>query len=140
MNIGDAAKATGLSSKTIRYYESIDLIAADRMENGYRSYTEAHVHKLRFVQRARGLGFSIDDCRALPSLYEDKHRASAEVKNIAQKHLEDIEGKISELQDLQETLSHLIEHCAGDHRPDCPIMDGLSGAQNEVFGKAPKLQ
>ena len=140
MNIGDAAKATGLSSKTIRYYESIDLIAADRMENGYRSYTEAHVHKLRFVQRARGLGFSIDDCRALLSLYEDKHRASAEVKNIAQKHLEDIEGKISELQDLQETLSHLIEHCAGDHRPDCPIMDGLSGEQYEVFGKVPKLQ
>ncbi|MBV40009.1 MAG: Cu(I)-responsive transcriptional regulator [Rhodospirillaceae bacterium] len=140
MNIGDAAKATGLSSKTIRYYESIDLIAAARMENGYRSYTEAHVHKLRFVQRARGLGFSIDDCRALLSLYEDKHRASAEVKNIAQKHLEDIEGKISELQDLQETLSHLIEHCAGDHRPDCPIMDGLSGEQHEVFGKAPKLQ
>ena len=140
MNIGDAAKATGLSSKTIRYYESIDLITADRMENGYRSYTEAHVHKLRFVQRARGLGFSIDDCRALLSLYEDKHRASAEVKNIAQKHLEDIEGKIRELQDLQETLSHLIEHCAGDHRPDCPIMDGLSGEQYEVFGKVPKLQ
>ena len=90
MNIGDAAKATGLSSKTIRYYESIDLIAADRQENGYRTYTDAHVHKLRFVQRARGLGFSIDDCRALLSLYQDKHRASAEVKNIAQKHLEEI--------------------------------------------------
>ena len=139
MNIGDAAKATGLSSKTIRYYESIDLIAADRQENGYRTYTDAHVHKLRFVQRARGLGFSIDDCRALLSLYQDKHRASAEVKNIAQKHLEEIEGKIAELQDLQQTLSHLVEHCAGDHRPDCPIMDGLSGELHEAPAKVAKL-
>ncbi len=139
MNIGDAAKATGLSSKTIRYYESIDLVAADRLENGYRSYSDAHVHKLRFVQRARGLGFSIDDCRALLSLYEDEHRASAEVKSIAQKHLEDIEAKISELQNLQQTLSHLVEHCAGDHRPDCPIMDGLSGEGGEASAKAPKL-
>jgi Cu(I)-responsive transcriptional regulator len=139
MNIGDAAKATGLSSKTIRYYESIDLIIADRLLNGYRTYTNAHIHKLRFVQRARGLGFSIDDCRALLSLYEDKKRASAEVKSIAQKHLEEIEAKINELQDLQETLSHLVEHCAGDHRPDCPIMDGLSGEDDKTPAKTQKL-
>ena len=132
MNIGDAAKATGLSSKTIRYYESIALVVADRMANGYREYEDMHVHKLRFVQRARGLGFSIEDCRALLSLYEDQNRASAEVKNIAKKHLSEIEAKITELQNLQKTLSHLVEDCAGDHRPDCPIMDGLSGTQHET--------
>ncbi len=127
MNIGDAAKATGLPPKTIRYYEDIKLVIADRLENGYRTYSDAHIHKLRFVQRARGLGFSIDDCRALLSLYEDRNRASAEVKGIARKHLRDIEAKISELQNLQETLSHLVAHCAGDHRPDCPIIDDLAG-------------
>ena len=108
MNIGDAAKATGLSAKTIRYYEGINLVVADRSGNGYRNYFDAHIHKLRFVQRARRLGFSIDVCRALLSLYEDRNRASAEVKSIAQKHLEEIEAKIAELQNLQQTLSHLI--------------------------------
>ncbi len=139
MNIGDAAKATNLSPKTIRYYESINLVIADRLSNGYRDYADAHIHKLRFVQRARGLGFSIEDCRALLSLYEDRNRASAEVKNIAQKHLEEIEAKINELQDLQETLSHLVAHCAGDHRPDCPIMDGLSGTVHETAKGTSKL-
>jgi Cu(I)-responsive transcriptional regulator len=139
MNIGDAAKATKLSPKTIRYYESINLVIADRLTNGYRDYADTHIHKLRFVQRARGLGFSIEDCRALLSLYEDRNRASAEVKNIAQKHLEEIEAKINELQGLQETLSHLVAHCAGDHRPDCPIMDGLSGTHYETPNVAPKL-
>ncbi len=132
MNIGDAAKATSLSPKTIRYYESINLVVGDRLTNGYRNYADAHIHKLRFVQRARGLGFSIDDCRALLSLYEDQNRASAEVKNIAKKHLQEIEAKISELQGLRETLSHLVAHCAGDHRPDCPIMDGLSGVLHDT--------
>ena len=139
MNIGDAAKATGLSPKTIRYYESIDLVIGDRLTNGYRDYADAHIHKLRFVQRARSLGFSIDDCRTLLSLYEDQNRASAEVKNVARKHLEEIEAKITELQDLQETLSHLVEHCAGDERPDCPIMDGLSGALIEGPKNVPKI-
>lgn len=139
MNIGDAAKATSLSPKTIRYYESISLVVADRLTNGYRDYGEAHIHKLRFVQRARGLGFSIEDCRALLSLYEDQNRASAEVKNIALKHLAAIDAKISELQGLQDTLSHLVEHCAGDHRPDCPIIDGLSGDLRETPKKAQNL-
>ena len=128
MNIGDAAKATGLPAKTIRYYEDIELVVANRSLNGYRNYSDAQIHKLRFVQRARSLGFSIDDCRTLLSLYEDRNRASAEVKNIAQKHLREIEAKLNELQNLQDILSHLIEHCAGDHRPDCPIIDDLSGA------------
>ena len=91
------------------------------------------------MQRARSLGFSIDDCRTLLSLYEDQNRASAEVKNVARKHLEEIEAKITELQDLQETLSHLVEHCAGDDRPDCPIMDGLSGALIEGPKNVPKI-
>ena len=139
MNIGDAAKATSLSPKTIRYYESINLVVGDRLTNGYRNYADTHIHKLRFVQRARGLGFSIDNCRALLSLYEDQNRASAEVKNIAQKHLQEIEAKIDELQALRDTLSHLVEHCAGDHRPDCPIMDGLSGADQDTAGDGPSL-
>jgi len=139
MNISDAAKATNLSPKTIRYYESIYLIVADRLANGYRDYIDAHIHKLRFVQRSRSLGFSIDDCRTLLSLYEDQNRASAEVKNIARKHLEEIGAKITELQDLQETLSHLVEHCAGDHRPDCPIMDGLSGTLIDSPNNVPKI-
>jgi Cu(I)-responsive transcriptional regulator len=139
MNIGDAAKATGLSAKTIRYYEGINLVVADRSGNGYRNYSDAHIHKLRFVQRARRLGFSIDVCRALLSLYEDRNRASAEVKSIAQKHLEEIEAKIAELQNLQQTLSHLIDHCAGDDRPDCPIIDDLAGEFHEPAPDGRKL-
>jgi len=139
MNIGDAAKATGLSAKTIRYYEGINLVVADRSGNGYRNYSDAHIHKLRFVRRARRLGFSIDVCRALLSLYQDRNRASSEVKSIAKKHLGEIEVKIIELQNLQETLSHLIDHCAGDDRPDCPIMDGLSGDFNETAADDRKL-
>ena len=139
MNIGDAAKATGLTAKTIRYYEGINLVVADRSENGYRNYSAAHVHKLRFVQRARRLGFSIDICRTLLSLYEDQNRASAEVKSIAKKHLEEIEAKIVELQNLQQTLSHLVEHCAGDQRPDCPIMDDLAGDFREMPDTGRKL-
>lgn len=127
MNIGDAARATGLPAKTIRYYEDIKLVIADRAENGYRNYSDQHIHKLTFVQRARSLGFSILECRTLLSLYEDKQRASAQVKAIAEKHLGEIEAKITELQNLQQTLSHLVEHCAGDHRPDCPIIDDLAG-------------
>ena len=139
MNIGHAAKATGLSAKTIRYYEGIDLVVADRSHNGYRHYSDAHIHKLRFVQRARSLGFSIEECRALLSLYEDRNRASAEVKRIAEKHLDEIETKINELQNLQETLSHLVAHCAGDHRPDCPIMDDLTGEFLEISKDDRKL-
>ncbi len=139
MNIGDAAKATSLPAKTIRYYEDINLVVANRSENGYRNYSEAHIHKLRFVQRARRLGFSIDECRTLLSLYEDQNRASAEVKSIAQKHLMEIEAKLNELQNLQQILSHLIEHCAGDQRPDCPIIDDLSGGHAGGAKEARKL-
>lgn len=127
MNIGDAARATGLPEKTIRYYEDIGLVRPNRESNGYRSFGDTHLHKLRFLGRARALGFSIDDCRTLLALYEDKDRASAEVKTIAARHLSEIERKIADLRAMQDTLTHLVRHCAGDDRPDCPILADLGG-------------
>lgn len=126
MNIGDAAKASGLPVKTIRYYEDIDLVTPDRSENGYRSFGDADVHKLIFLSRSRSLGFTIEDCRTLLSLYEDQARASADVKAVAEDHLKRVDQKIAELQSLRTTLSHLVSCCHGDARPDCPILDGLS--------------
>jgi MerR family copper efflux transcriptional regulator len=127
MNTGQAAKRTGLSVKTIHYYESIGLIIATRKANGYRDYSEILVHKLTFVQRARGLGFTIDECRTLLSLYEDRSRASKDVRDIAQLKLKDIERKLQELQSLHNTLSNLVSACHGDEHPDCPILEGLAG-------------
>lgn len=126
MNIGDVAEASGLPAKTIRYYEDIGLITPLRAANGYRSFRESDLHKLRFLGRARGLGFSIEDCRALLALYENRERASADVKAIARDHLSLIETKIAELHQMQETLAHLVANCAGDDRPDCPILNDLS--------------
>jgi len=127
MNIGEASKLSGLPAKTIRYYEDTGLIAPPaRAENGYRDYTDTDVHKLRFVRHSRGLGFSVDECSQLLSLYEDKGRQSGDVKAIAQKHLTEIEEKIRELQDLRSTLDHLVNTCHGDGRPDCPILEGLA--------------
>lgn len=131
MNVGDAANATGMSVKTLHYYEEIGLVVPKRQGNGYRVYSEIDVHKLNFIHRARSLGFSVDACRTLLSLYEDDGRASADVKAIAQEHLEQIETKIEELQSLHGTLKHLVDHCAGDHRPDCPIIDGLAGEEQD---------
>ena len=130
MNIGQAADASGLATKTIRYYEDIGLVVAQRRQNGYRVYTDEHVHKLRFVQRARSLGFSVEDCRHLLSLYEDRHRSSADVKALATARLAQIERKIAELQSFRSVLSGLIEACSGDERPDCPILDDLASDQH----------
>lgn len=127
MNIGDAATQTGLPAKTIRYYEDIDLIKPQRDENGYRRFRAQDIHKLTFLGRARALGFTIDDCRTLLQLYEDETRASADVKQVAQDHLAQIEIKISDLKAMRDTLSHLVEACAGDDRPDCPILKDLGG-------------
>ncbi len=127
MNISEASQQCGLPAKTIRYYEEIGLVAPGRLANGYRDYREQDLHKLRFLQRSRGLGFSIDDCRLLLSLYEDRNRASADVRQIAKAHLEDIDRKIEELKSLQATLRQLVHQCHGDDRPDCPIIEDLAG-------------
>jgi MerR family copper efflux transcriptional regulator len=126
MNIGDAAVRSGLPAKTIRYYEDIGLVRPARRGNGYRNYDDLDVHKLRFLQRARGLGFSVEECRRLLSLYGNRNRASADVKSLARAHLADIDRKIAELQGLRSTLAHLIHACRGDNRPECPILDDLA--------------
>ncbi len=130
MNIGQAAERAGLPVKTLRYYEEIGLIAPDRQPNGYRDYGEAEVHKLRFLQRARGLGFSIEDCRALLSLYEDRNRASADVKRLALARIDDIDRKLEELKGLRATLDSLARACQGNERPDCPILEDLAGGDS----------
>ncbi|MDF1748798.1 MAG: Cu(I)-responsive transcriptional regulator [Alphaproteobacteria bacterium] len=127
MNISDAATQTGLPAKTIRYYEDISLLVPDRAENGYRNFSDDHIAMLQFLKRARDLGFSIEECRTLLSLYSDANRTSAEVKAIATKHLSDIDEKINILKEMRETLAHLIHCCDGDHRPSCPILNSLAG-------------
>lgn len=126
IGIGEAAAHSGLPTKTIRYYEDIGLIAPARAANGYRAFSARDMHKLDFLARARSLGFSIEDCRALLALYQDDHRASAEVKHIAEEHLARIDAKIADLAALRGTLAHLVHCCAGDDRPDCPILDRLA--------------
>lgn len=126
MNIKEVAARAGLPPKTIRYYEEIGLIRPKRAANGYRSFAAADAAKLTFLAHARGLGFTIEDCRALLALYEDKSRASAEVKKLAESHLDRIAAKIAELRAMQATLSHLVHACAGDNRPDCPILQGIA--------------
>ena len=126
MNIKDVAQKSGIPPKTIRYYEEIGLINPDRSANGYRSFQATDLHKLAFLGRARALGFSIQDCRALLQIYEDESRTSAEVKSIAKHHLEEIDSKIAGLNEMRNTLSVLIEACAGDQRPDCPILESLA--------------
>lgn len=128
MNIGEIADKSGLPAKTIRYYEDIGLVTPRRSDNGYRSFTASDLHKLTFLARARALGFSIEDCRTLLALYEDETRASADVKLVAKQHLARIDDKIAQLQSMRDTLSHLVEECAGDNRPDCPILNDLAKA------------
>ncbi len=127
MNVGDAARRAGLPPKTIRYYEEIGLIAPRRAANGYRDYTGDDVHRLAFLKRARNLGFSIDDCRQLMALYQDRSRASADVRRIASDHVLAIEEKVRELQSMRATLHKLIHACHGDERPDCPILEEMAG-------------
>ena len=128
MNIGEAAAASGLPPKTIRYYEEIGLVGADRRGNNYRDYSETALHNLKFLARARALGFSIEECRQLLSLYADTSRASADVRRLAQAHIAEIETKIAELQAMKGTLAKLVHACQGDHRPECPILEDLAGA------------
>ncbi len=127
MNISDVAARAGLPPKTIRYYEEIGLIKPLRDSNGYRAFRDSDMHKLAFLARARALGFTIENCRALLALWEDKTRASADVRAIAQDHLTQIEAKIADLSAMRDTLSDLVRTCAGNDRPDCPILTQLGG-------------
>ena len=127
MNIGQAAERSGVSAKMIRYYESIDLIAAGRRSDaGYRIYGDNDVHTLRFIRRARSLGFSLEQIRQLLSLWRDPHRASADVKRIAEVHVEELDQRIREMTEMRDTLARLADTCCGDRRPDCPILETLS--------------
>lgn len=128
MNVGQASQRSGLPAKTIRFYEEIGLVAPQRASNGYRDYTSDDVHLLSFLRRARGLGFSIEDCRQLMALYRDKARSSHDVKEIAKSHVTAIDAKIAELQAMRATLNTLITACHGNDRPDCPIIEDLAGA------------
>ena len=126
MNIGQAAKHTGLSAKMIRYYESIDLLPhAGRSESGYRQYSASDLHRLAFIKRARDLGFSLEEVGKLLALWQDKQRASADVKALAEDHIAELERKIAEMTALRDTLVDLANSCQGDSRPDCPILQGL---------------
>jgi len=129
MNISQVADKAGLPPKTIRYYEDIGLVKPPRDANGYRAFRDTDLHKLAFLGRARSLGFSIDDCRRLMALYEDRDRASADVKALARQHLTQIEAKLAELSAMKGTLTHLIDCCAGDDRPDCPILADLAAGK-----------
>ena len=131
MNIGEAAKASGVSAKMIRYYESVGLIpAAGRTTSGYRLYTMTDVQVLRFIRRARDLGFPVEKIEELLALWQDRSRQSADVKRIALEQIAGLETRIREMQAMMDTLRHLANACCGDHRPDCPILaDLLEGPQ-----------
>ena len=126
--IGAAARASGVSAKMVRHYEALGLLGAvARTDAGYRQYTPADVHTLRFIKRARDLGFSMAEIAELVSLWHDRRRASADVKRIAQTHVAELEKRIQAMQDMRRTLQNLLHHCHGDERPDCPILDNLAG-------------
>ena len=126
MNIGEAAIASGISAKMIRYYETIDLVPkAGRTEGGYRDYSPSDVHRLRFIRRARDLGFSFEQVRELLKLWSDKRRSSANVKKVALERITELEMRAAQLDDMIRTLRHLADACEGNHRPDCPIIEEL---------------
>lgn len=127
MNIGDAAKVSGVSAKMIRHYEAIGLVKAPRRtESGYRLYSEQDVRVLQFIHRGRALGFSLEQIRDLLALWEDKHRASADVRALALAHIGELDRKIADMQAMRRTLESLATSCHGDARSDCPILDDLA--------------
>jgi len=127
VNIGEAARLSGVSAKMVRHYESLGLLPkVARTDSGYRLYGEADVHTLRFIKRARDLGFSMEEIGELVGLWQNRRRASANVRRIAQKHADDLQQRIAAMQAMQQTLHHLIHCCQGDERPECPILDELA--------------
>ncbi len=128
MNIGEAAKSSGVSAKMIRHYESVGLLPpASRTDAGYRQYGDKDVRTLQFIRRSRDLGFSIEEIRGLVDLWQDQSRPSREVKALAKQHLDFLDKKLEELQSMKHALAHLVSCCHGDERPDCPILEGLAG-------------
>ena len=128
MNIGQAAEASGVSAKMIRHYEAIGLMAkARRTDSGYRIYDGNDVHTLRFIRRGRALGFSMKEIERLLGLWRNRRRASGDVRRVAQQHITELDQKIAELQAMRRTLHQLVQHCHGDRRPECPILDDLAG-------------
>jgi MerR family copper efflux transcriptional regulator len=137
VNIGEAARLSGVSAKMLRHYESLGLLPrVSRTDSGYRLYGEKEVHTLRFIKRSRDLGFSMDEIAELVGLWQNRRRASGSVKRIAQKHADDLARRIAAMAGMQQTLRHLIHGCHGDERPDCPILDDLAGES----GHAPRSQ
>lgn len=127
--IGEAAQRSGVSARMVRHYEGLGLLpAVGRTESGYRQYGDADIHTLRFIKRSRDLGFSMEEIAELVGLWNNRRRASASVKRIAQKHLGELEQRIADMQSMRNTLSHLVHCCHGDARPECPILDDLSQA------------
>lgn len=127
VNIGEAARLSGVSAKMVRHYEGLGLLArVARTDSGYRQYSEAEVHTLRFIKRARDLGFSMEEIGELVDLWRNRRRTSASVRRVAQKHAEDLAQRIAAMQEMRQTLQHLIHCCHGDERPDCPILEELA--------------
>lgn len=131
--IGTAARLSSVSARMVRHYESLGLLArVVRTDSGYRQYSEADVRTLQFIKRGRDMGFSMAEIAELVSLWHNRRRASASVKRIAQKHLEELDQRIESMQAMQRTLTNLLVHCHGDERPDCPILDDLAGGVEQV--------
>jgi Cu(I)-responsive transcriptional regulator len=139
LNIGRAAAASGVSAKMIRHYESVGLLpAAGRTVAGYRIYRDSDVHTLRFIRRARDLGFSMKEIAALLGLWRNRGRASGDVKKLAARHMRELDERIAELQAMRDTLAHLAQHCQGDQRPDCPILEDLASDRAPRSGRGSK--
>ncbi|WP_296313357.1 Cu(I)-responsive transcriptional regulator [Pseudomonas sp.] len=142
LNIGETAKASGVSAKMIRHYEKVGLFPeALRTEASYRQYTQQEVSTLRFIRQSRDLGFSIDQIRELLGLWQDKRRPSRQVKALAQAHLQELDAKLQELTAMKATLAHLVNYCNGDDRPDCPIVESLADERQVTNkGASPRVR
>ena len=128
MNIAEAARRAGLTPKAIRFYEAQGLLKPTRAANGYRAFGDGDVHTLKFLKRARDLGFSVEECRALLALYHESERSNAEVKTLAESRVREIDRRLSDLASIRDALAHLAESCKGDARHDCPILDDIAGS------------